>query len=278
MKIDFHVHVTPPDIIKDWKKIAEKELYFKLLSESPVNKFATVEDVVVELDNSKVDKAVIFGFAFRDMGLCRYVNDYVADAIKRYSNKLIGYMVLDPTSDKMEKEIDRCMYLGLKGVGELFPYGQEFDITDTKQMSSLCNYCIERDLPVMIHTNEAVGHYYSGKTNTTAVEASIFAQNYPDLKIILAHWGGGLLFYELMPEIRRQNKNVYYDTAASPFLYDKKIYKVAKDIGILDKVLFGSDYPLIPMKRYFKEIAISGLNDMEQALVCGENAKDLLKL
>ncbi len=278
MKIDFHVHVTPPDIIKDWKKIAEKELYFKLLSESPVNKFATVEDVVVELDNSKVDKAVIFGFAFRDMGLCRYVNDYVADAIKRYSNKLIGYMVLDPTSDKMEKEIDRCMYLGLKGVGELFPYGQEFDITDTKQMSSLCNYCIERDLPVMIHTNEAVGHYYSGKTNTTAVEASIFAQNYPDLKIILAHWGGGLLFYELMPEIRRQNKNVYYDTAASPFLYDKKIYKVAKEIGILDKVLFGSDYPLIPMKRYLKEIAISGLNDMEQALVCGENAKDLLKL
>lgn len=278
MKIDFHVHVTPPDIIKDWKKIAEKELYFKLLSESPVNKFATVEDVVVELDNSKVDKAVIFGFAFKDMGLCRYVNDYVADAIKRYSNKLIGYMVLDPTSDKMEKEIDRCMYLGLKGVGELFPYGQEFDITDTKQMSSLCNYCIERDLPVMIHTNEAVGHYYSGKTNTTAVEASIFAQNYPDLKIILAHWGGGLLFYELMPEIRRQNKNVYYDTAASPFLYDKKIYKVAKEIGILDKVLFGSDYPLIPMKRYLKEIAISGLNDMEQALVCGENAKDLLKL
>lgn len=278
MKIDFHVHVTPPDIIKDWKKIAEKELYFKLLSESPVNKFATVEDVVVELDNSRVDKAVIFGFAFKDMGLCRYVNDYVADAIKRYSNKLIGYMVLDPTSDKMEKEIDRCMYLGLKGVGELFPYGQEFDITDTKQMSSLCNYCIERDLPVMIHTNEAVGHYYSGKTNTTAVEASIFAQNYPDLKIILAHWGGGLLFYELMPEIRRQNKNVYYDTAASPFLYDKKIYKVAKEIGILDKVLFGSDYPLIPMKRYLKEIAISGLNDMEQALVCGENAKDLLKL
>lgn len=278
MKIDFHVHVTPPDIIKDWKKIAEKELYFKLLSESPVNKFATVEDVVVELDNSRVDKAVIFGFAFKDMGLCRYVNDYVADAIKRYSNKLIGYMVLDPTSDKMEKEIDRCMYLGLKGVGELFPYGQEFDITDTKQMSSLCNYCIERDLPVMIHTNEAVGHYYSGKTNTTAVEASIFAQNYPDLKIILAHWGGGLLFYELMPEIRRQNKNVYYDTAASPFLYDKKIYKVAKEIGILDKVLFGSDYPLIPMKRYLKEIAISDLNDMEQALVCGENAKDLLKL
>ena len=96
--------------------------------------------------------------------------------------------------------------------------------------------------------------------------------------MIFAHWGGGLLFYELMPEIRKQNKNVYYDTAASPFLYDKKIYKVAKDIGVLDKVLFGSDYPLISMNRYIKEIADSGLSKSEQALVNGENAKALLKL
>lgn len=117
------------------EKIAEKELYFKLLSESPVNKFATVEDVVVELDNSKVDKAVIFGFAFRDMGLCRYVNDYVADAIKRYSNKLIGYMVLDPTSDKMEKEIDRCMYLGLKGLENCFLMGKNL----ISQIQSKCH-------------------------------------------------------------------------------------------------------------------------------------------
>ena len=218
MKIDYHVHVTPPDIIKNWRKIAEKEPYFKLLSESPVNKFATAEEVVMELDNSNVDKAVIFGFAFKDMGLCRYVNYYVAHSIKRFPNKLIGYMILVPTSTELIKEMDRCMDMGLTGVGEIFPYGQDFDITDIKEMSPLCNSCIERDLAVMIHTNEAVGHHYSGKTDTTAVKASAFAHNYPDLKMILAHWGGGLLFYELMPEIRKQNKNVYYDTAASPFL------------------------------------------------------------
>ncbi|NLB50510.1 MAG: amidohydrolase, partial [Clostridiaceae bacterium] len=32
MRIDSHVHVTPPDIIRNWEKIAEKEPYFKLLS------------------------------------------------------------------------------------------------------------------------------------------------------------------------------------------------------------------------------------------------------
>lgn len=278
MKIDFHVHVTPPDIIKDWRKVAENEPYFRLLSESPVNKFATAEDVVRELNDSDVDKAVIFGFGFKDMGLCKYANDYVADAVKKFPDKLIGYMTLVPSSDEISKEMDRCMDMGLTGIGELMPYGQGFDIADSKEMSNLANSCIERDLPVIIHTNEAVGHHYCGKTDTTAVKASALAHNYPDLKVIFAHWGGGLLFYELMPEIRKQNKNVYYDTAASPFLYDKKIFKVASDIGILDKILFGSDYPLLPMSRYIKDIANSGLDESEQALVNGLNAKALLKL
>src|SRR5699024_4769813 len=127
-----------------------------------------------------------------------------------------------PTSRDAVKEIDRCMDMGLTGIGEIFPYGQGFDIADAKEMANLANASIERDLPVMIHTNEAVGHHYSGKTDTTAVKASAFAKNYPNLKIIYAHWGGGLLFYELMPEILEQNRNVYYDTAANPFLYDKK--------------------------------------------------------
>lgn len=278
LKIDFHVHVTPPDIIKDWKKIAEKEDYFKLLSESPVNKFATADDVAGELESSGVDKAVIFGFAFKDMGLCRYVNDYTAQAVKKYPEKLIGYMVAMPTATELEKEIDRCRAAGLKGVGELFPQGQGFDIADSKEMSNLANLCIERELPLIIHTNEPVGHYYAGKTNTTPEKAGAFAQNFRDIKVIFAHWGGGLMFYELMPEIKKQNQNVYYDTAASPLLYNKNIYKTAGDIEILHKVLFGSDFPLLPMKRYLKEISESGLSQEEQELVCGQNACRLLGL
>jgi len=121
--IDYHVHITPPELIDNWRKIAQKEDYFKLLSESPVNKFATAEDIVKELDRSGVDKAVVFGFGFKDMGLCRYVNDYVMRSIKKYPDKLIGYMVVSPNSKDMEKEMDRCLDGGLRGIGELFPHG-----------------------------------------------------------------------------------------------------------------------------------------------------------
>lgn len=278
MKIDFHVHITPPDIIKNWEKVAQREDYFKLISESPANKFATADDVVEELESSGVDKAVVFGFAFNDMALCRYVNDYVIESVKKYPDKLIGYISVMPKSDDIEKEIDRCMTEGLHGIGEIFPYGQGFDISNPCEVNNLANLAIERDLPVIIHTNEPVGHYYCGKTDTTPVKASKFAENFPELKIVFAHWGGGLLFYELMPEIRRHNVNVYYDTAATPFLYDKRIYKVARELGVLDKIFFGSDFPLIPMKRYLAEIEKSGLTLKEQAKVLGGNALGLLNI
>jgi len=64
MKIDFHVHVTPPEIIKKWKKYAKKEKYFSLLSENPNNKYACAEDIIAALDESGFDRAVVFGFAF----------------------------------------------------------------------------------------------------------------------------------------------------------------------------------------------------------------------
>ena len=131
-------------------------------------------------------------------------------------------MILVPTSNVLIKDLVRCIDMGFTGIGELMPYGQDFDISDLKEMSNLSNSCIERDLPVIIHTNEAVGHHYCGKTDTTAVKASALAHNYPDLKVVFAHWGGGLLFYELMPEIKTK-QNVYYDTAASPFYMTKNI-------------------------------------------------------
>ena len=105
MKMDSHIHITPPDIIRDYKKIGEKEPYFRLLSETKHNKFATYEQVAQHLKDSQFDHGVVFGFAFQDMGLCRYVNDYTIEAIRNHP-ELIGFMVLPIGHKEMEKEQD----------------------------------------------------------------------------------------------------------------------------------------------------------------------------
>ncbi len=273
MKIDIHVHITPPDIIADPEKLFEKEPYFGLLSSSPKNKFATGEDVVAMMDENGVDTSVVFGFGFRDQGLCRYVNDYTAEMAKKHPGRLVGYMALSPKGDGLEREMDRAMGLGLCGVGELFPDGQQFAVEDEAETLELGHCLTERGLPVIIHSNEPVGHYYPGKTTTTPVKLDAFVHHHPDVKVVFAHWGGGLFFYELMPELREKYKNVYYDTAASTFLYAPRIYEVCKAAGVLNKILLGSDYPLLPPSRNFDELAQTDLTPEDKALICGENAR-----
>ena len=84
--------------------------------------------------------------------------------------------------------------------------------------------------------------------------------------------------YEMMKEVKESFKNVYYDNAASIFLYDPVIYKVMREAGVMEKLLFGSDFPLLSPSRYEKSISESGLTETEKAKFLGENAKKLLKL
>ena len=271
--IDFHVHVTPPDIIANWSKYAEREPYFSLLSESKHNKFAEAKDVIAELEKSGFDRAVIFGFGFRDIGLCRYVNDYVIEEVRMHPEKLTGFISVSPCGDEAAKEIERCYSAGLRGVGELFPAGQGFNPDEGNQVFDVCR---ELGLPVLIHSDEPVGHFYPGKTDIPLKKLEKFVIGNPSLKIVLAHWGGGLMFYETMSEISEKFRNVYYDTAASPFLYDERIFKAAKALGLCDKILFGSDFPLLGQSRCMEHLEKSGLSVDDKKLILGGNAQKLL--
>ncbi len=76
-----------------------------------------------------------------------------------------------------------------------------------------------------------------------------FAGEHPDVVLIAAHWGGGLPFYTLMPEVEAALKNTYFDTAASRLLYSPAVYRAVVDRVGARKVLFGSDFPLVSHRR-----------------------------
>jgi uncharacterized protein len=277
MKIDFHVHITPPEIIKNWKKYAKKDKYFALLAKNPHNKYACAEDIVCALNESGFDHAAVFGFAFKDQGLCRFVNDYVIEKVKQYPGKLTGFISVSPNEKGAVKEIERCFAAGLKGVGELYPEGQGFSIDNKKETRAVTGACIERNIPLILHVNEPVGHDYIGKNNVSLKKIEKFVTNSQNLKIVLAHFGGGIIFYETMKEIKENFRNVYYDTAAAPFLYDSRIYGAVKALGLCEKILFGSDFPLLPPSRYLPSLEKSGISTEEKQLILGENAEKLLK-
>ena len=71
-------------------------------------------------------------------------------------------------------------------------------------------------------------------------------------------------------------KNIYYDTAASPYLYDPSVYKAALSLAGEGKILFGSDYPLIKPSRYYKDLDTAGISPEDRAAILGGNAERLL--
>ncbi len=145
-------------------------------------------------------------------------------------------------------------------------------------MKRFTGVCRELGFPILMHANELVGHYYPGKGRMGPEHAYKFAVNNPENTIIFAHWGGGLFFYELMPEVQRALKHVCYDTAASPFLFRPAAYAAARAAGVLDKVLLGSDFPLLSPARYYREWEEAGLTEEEKTGVWGANAARLLGL
>ena len=120
---------------------------------------------------------------------------------------------------------------------------------ERKGLDALAGYMEQTGMVLLMHLNEPVGHRYPGKTEADFGEVAAFVEAHPALKIILAHLGGGICFYELMPEIRKAFSLVYYDLAAAPFLYSDDLYRFAAAF-LPDKVLFGSDYPLLTLSRY----------------------------
>ncbi|MDN5335848.1 MAG: uncharacterized protein PWR02_874 [Synergistales bacterium] len=275
MIIDTHVHLYPPDVVREWEKIAEKEPYFRLLCSGKVHKWAVAEDLFEMMESDHIDQCWVTSFAFRDPGLCRHCNDYVIETSERSGGRVKGLAVVNPLSRDFEKEIFRCREAGMIGVGELFPDGQVFDITDERQTWRLAAACRDAGMFLMLHTAEQVGHDYPGKGSAGPKEAAAFCLNHPGLAVVFAHMGGGLWQYEMMPEMKICLQNAWYDTAAVPFLYDAPIFRAVFAAGVGHKILYGSDFPLLRIKRFKRMLGEASLSPEEESALLGGNAKEV---
>lgn len=277
MIIDFHTHIFPPLIRENREDFFKGEQAFKSLYNSPQAKLAGIRDLIASMDENGVQKSVVFGFPWENAEYFKLHNDYVVEAVERYPDRLAGLACFSPLSPTGAREAERCLDQGLSGVGELAVYGAGITFQVVQALEPVMAICLKHNGLFMLHTNEPVGHQYPGKTPNTLHQIYDFVKAYPENRIILAHWGGGLLFYALMKkEVGKVLENVWFDTAASPFLYRPEMYRIAGEVVGFDKILFGSDYPLLKPKRYFKEIAGAGLLAEQIDQITGLNAKNLL--
>jgi len=275
--IDFHTHVFPPDVKKNRNKYIECDPCFAILYSDPKAKIATADELIASMDEAGVDISVILNIGWTTHELCVETNDYIIDAVSRYPQRLAGFCAVQPNSPKAAvSEIERCAKAGIKGVGEMRPDIQLFDLGDEMVMEPLAEVLKKHKLALLLHSSEPIGHDYPGKGIMFPDVLYPFITSFPDLTIICAHWGGGLPFYALMPEVKKAMGNVYFDSAASPFLYTPGVYQQVIQLVGADKVLFGSDYPLLTQNRLLDEIEKLDMPEETKNLVLAGNALRLL--
>ncbi|MDI6776381.1 MAG: amidohydrolase family protein [Syntrophales bacterium] len=279
MVIDVHVHICPPEVRNERERFLDGEAEFAALYKGPQSRLAGAGEVVAMMDREGVDKAVVFGFPWDHEEFLRFNNDYVLQAAARFQGRLIPFVCVKADHPGASSEVERCLGSGARGVGELAFYTNGLDEAAVEALKPLTDICHEAQCPILLHTNEPVGHHYPGKSPMTLAQLYRLLKIYDKTTWILAHLGGGLPFYCYMKkEVREVVSRCWFDTAALPYLYRPQVLKVFADAIGAEKLLFGSDFPLILFSRYKNEFLQAGLNQEELEMILGKNAQSLLSI
>jgi predicted TIM-barrel fold metal-dependent hydrolase len=129
---------------------------------------------------------------------------------------------------------------GLVGLGELSPHAQGYAIDDAA-FHEMLQLAADWRWPVNMHVTDPNSRDYPGRVETPLKDFTSLARAHPDVTWVLAHWGGLL---PLRDPDTAELKNIYYDSAASPLLYDETVWKRMQAAVSAEHLLFGSDFPL----------------------------------
>ena len=277
MIIDFHTHILPPRIREDREDYLRRDPCFSLLYANPEIRLATAEELIASMDEEGIDCSIALNIGWTSHELCLETNSYIMEALSRYPDRLVGFCAIQPRAGEMAiDEIERCARGGMRGIGEMRPDIQGFDLGDEEIMRPVIEAAKRHRLIFLTHSSEPVGHEYMGKGKITPDILYRFICRFPQLPIVCAHWGGGLPFYALMPEVKTALEDVFFDTAASPFLYQPEIFKHVAEIVGVKKILFGSDYPLMSQGRVIKQVRSLDMGGEAEDMILGGNAEGLL--
>jgi predicted TIM-barrel fold metal-dependent hydrolase len=267
--IDAHVHIFSESVV------SQRESYFhdpgfRLLYESMKSRISGAQNLLQNMDFAGVEKSFCLGFPWFNPGDCSRENEYLLKSASE-NHRLIPFASVPlKTEEKISSIVKKCSLDGFAGIGEIAFYVTGFNDEQERYFDNICAACQDENMSVILHINEPVGHNYRGKYITSFSRLLKIISRYPDCKIMLSHWGGGLFIYELMPEIKKTLSNIWYDTAASIYLYDRKIFGAGIESAGINKIVMGSDYPLTGPTHYLQQISL--LSESAQKQIIRKNA------
>ena len=257
--IDIHAHIYP-DAIAQKAAISIGEFY-----DIPMRHDGALETLLTVNREAGITRSVVHSVAVAWEKVER-INDFIALSVKKHPEQLIGFATMHPQHPHIQKELERAVALGLRGV-KLHPDFQHFPIDD--EAAFPIYEAMESRLPLLIHTGDT-RYDYSQPWRMARV-----LDRFPRLQVICAHLGGWSQWTTAY-EILAGRPNVWVDTSSSLYAISPEVAREAILHYGIDRVMFGTDYPMwnpTEETARFKALGFSS-EDMEKVLY--KNAEKLL--
>lgn len=242
--IDCHNHLGP------WKAF-----------HAPSNK---AEGMLVSMDNLGIDIACLTAHSAIGPDYV-HGNDLVYDVIRRYPNRFLGYVTLNPNyPDDMQNEIQRCFKLeGFVGL-KMHPSCHGSAI-DNPNFDVAYQYAHENNLPVLIHV--------WGRGDVAAIKE--LAGRFTNAQFIMGHAGGDVPSMREAINVVNRYENTYLDLALS-LTYEGNVEWFVSEVGS-KRVLFGTDMPFFDPRPAFGRVLMADISDEQKRDILGLNTKRLLR-
>lgn len=276
MIIDVHAHpifsdVHPPGVKelppRDYILTARRYLGREL-------RLITLEEFLERKRRAGVDRVVIFLRDDETYSGVPPANEWVAELAERHREHFIPFYALDPNKGEIAARILREAHRerGVMGV-KIHPYAARMPPND-RRAYPLYKAAEELGVPVLFHTGP--GPVGTRMSYCRPIYLDDVAIDFPDLKIIIAHFSGP--WYMEAYALAWRHENVYVDISFHPEAFIRHLPWELFEATIPDKILFGTDFPFNMPDERVEMVRRLPVSEDTKRRILGENARRLLGL
>jgi len=274
------VDADPSDVEKPEIKSKLRQRHLESLLGFRTLRFASIEDEIKQFFQELINY-------YPEL---KSSNQEIADLVKRNSDKFVGFGSVNPNKDEdyVEAKLKEISALGFSGI-KMLPTLQLFSPIENKNFEKICEYCEKNKKVLLYHTGCDPGPWEIPELSEDANPKYLkpVLESYNPI-IVLAHIGSysaykpGIWFEEAF-ELGKNFDNVYFDSSAvSSFIYSERILKRLREEVGLDRLLYGSDFPVVWGSNMEYEVNVikscKYLTEEEKEKILGLNAAKILNM
>lgn len=274
MIVDFHVHPPTNQFISCLGELFEPTLKYFRANFKLLDFKAFSED----LRNEGISKAILLPLVSNLNKGGRIENEHIREICNADPDLFLGFASFDLNKDYISELKHAINNLGLKGI-KVHPQLQNIRADDPK-LIPIYEFAEKHELPIVIHTGiTGIGANIRGGgglklDHARPIYVDNIASQFPNVTFIMAHFGWP--WYEEALAVAYHKANVYIDISGwSPKYIPQTVIRYMDSL-LQDRVLFGSDYPMIRPSRIIAELKQLNLKEQTIKKVLFENALQIL--